>query len=118
MDDYGRYGAPAVVVEKIKQDGRWIKGPVVVNHQGHWDTEAILWGREPVPGDGPETYRQTINYLYGIIDKANPADSARYVNTGSVFTEDPELGKNFGTYRCEIKGPRRLGVNPEPGQTG
>lgn len=157
IDKYGWYGAPAVVVEQIKQDGRWIKGPVVVNHQGHWDTEAILWGREPVPGDGTETYRQTISYLYGIIDsangkvpqiptrtvdradapvkevvlrgdecnlldfafiKSNPADSARYVNTGSVFTEDVDLGKNFGTYRCEIKGPRRLGVNPEEGQTG
>jgi 4-hydroxy-3-polyprenylbenzoate decarboxylase len=157
IDEYGWYGAPAVVVDEIKQDGRWIKGPVVVNHQGHWDTEAIIWGREPVPGDGPETYRQTINYLYGMIEsvngkipqiptrvvaaadapvkevvlrgdqcnlldfafiKSNPADSARYVNTGSVFTEDPELGKNFGTYRCEIKGPRRLGVNPEEGQTG
>ena len=48
--------------------------------------------------------------------QSNPADSARYVNTGSVFTRDPELGRNFGTYRCEIKGPRMLGVNPEEGQ--
>ena len=47
---------------------------------------------------------------------SNPGDSGRYVNTGSVFTEDVELGKNFGTYRCEIKGPRKMGVNPEPGQ--
>jgi 4-hydroxy-3-polyprenylbenzoate decarboxylase len=49
--------------------------------------------------------------------QSNPADAGRYVNTGSVFTWDPELGKNFGTYRCQIKGPTRLGVNPEPGQT-
>ncbi len=47
---------------------------------------------------------------------SNPADSGPYVNTGSVFTDDVDLGKNFGTYRCEIKGPRKLGVNPEPGQ--
>ena len=50
--------------------------------------------------------------------KSNPADSDRYVNTASVFTEDKELGMNFGTYRCEIKGPRLMGVNPEPGQQG
>ena len=41
--------------------------------------------------------------------KTNPADGGdygRYVNTGSVFMDDPELGYNFGTYRCQIKGPR------------
>ncbi|MBL8198523.1 MAG: UbiD family decarboxylase [Chromatiales bacterium] len=157
IDEFGWYGAPAVLVEEIKQDGRWMKGPVITNHQGHWDTEAIIWGKEPVPGDGPATYREVFNYLYdkmesskgkpasiptrlvtrdsapvkeivlrgddiNLLDfafiKSNPGDSARYVNTGSVFTEDTELGMNFGTYRCEIKGPRRLGVNPEDGQTG
>lgn len=157
IDEFGWYGAPAVLVEEIRQDGRWMKGPVITNHQGHWDTEAIIWGKEPVPGDGPATYREVFNYLYGMMDdskgkpasiptrlvspanapvkeivlrgdqinlldfafiKSNPGDSARYVNTGSVFTEDKDLGMNFGTYRCEIKGPRRLGVNPEPGQTG
>ncbi|MBM4221562.1 MAG: hypothetical protein FJ170_06425 [Gammaproteobacteria bacterium] len=157
IDEFGWYGAPAVLVEEIKQDGRWMKGPVITNHQGHWDTEAIIWGMEPVHGDGPATYREVFNYLYGKMEssngkpasiptrlvardsapvkevvlrgddinlldfafiKSNPGDSARYVNTGSVFTEDPELGMNFGTYRCEIKGPRRLGVNPEDGQTG
>jgi len=157
IDEFGWYGAPAILVEEIKQDGRWMKGPVITNHQGHWDTEAIIWGREPVPGNGQETYRETINFLYdgiasrlgktpmiptnpvpadkapvkevvlkddqcNLLDfafiKSNPGDSARYVNTGSVFTEDKELGMNFGTYRCEIKGPRQLGVNSEDGQSG
>jgi len=157
MDEFGWYGAPALLVEEIKQDGRWIKGPVITNHQGHWDTEAIIWGREPIPGNGPETYRETIKFLLdgaearegktpsiptnpvpadkapikevilrgdqcNVLDfafiKSNPADSNRYVNTASVFTEDKELGMNFGTYRCEIKGPRLMGVNPEPGQQG
>ncbi len=157
IDEFGWYGAPAILVEEIKQDGRWIKGPVITNHQGHWDTEAIIWGREPVPGNGQQTYRETIKFLYEGIEsrlgktpmiptnpvpadkapvkevilngdqcnlldfafiKSNPADSARYVNTGSVFTEDKELGMNFGTYRCEIKGPRQLGVNSEDGQSG
>jgi 4-hydroxy-3-polyprenylbenzoate decarboxylase len=31
---------------------------------------------------------------------------------------DPEIGPNFGTYRCQIRGPRVLGFNPEPNQTG
>ena len=157
IDKYGWYGAPVIVVDEIKQDGRWFKGPVIANHMGPWDTEAVIWGREPVPGNGEETYRETIKFLYDGIEarlgkapsiptnpvpaatapvkevvlmgdqcdlldfafiKSNPADSARYVNTGSVFTEDKELGMNFGTYRCEIKGPRQLGVNPEEGQSG
>lgn len=50
--------------------------------------------------------------------QTNPADGGRYVNTGSVFMTDPEIGDNFGTYRCQIRGPRVLGINPEPGQTG
>jgi len=49
--------------------------------------------------------------------QTNPADGGRYVNTGSHFMEDPEMGPNFGTYRCQLKGPRKLGVNPEPNQT-
>jgi 4-hydroxy-3-polyprenylbenzoate decarboxylase len=157
VDEYGWYEAPCLLAEEVKQDGRWLKGPVLTNHQGHWDTEAIIWGLNPVPGDGPATYRKVMAHLTDLLEKnggkapsipnnvvtadrapvkevilrgedcnlldfsfirSNPADSARYVNTGSVFTEDPELGKNFGTYRCEIKGARRLGINPEPGQTG
>jgi len=50
--------------------------------------------------------------------KSNPADAGRYINMGSVFISDPELGTNVGTYRCQIKGPRKIGVNPEPGQHG
>ena len=50
--------------------------------------------------------------------KSNPADADRYITTASVFTQDPEMGPNFGTYRCQLRGPRLIGVNPEPNQTG
>jgi 4-hydroxy-3-polyprenylbenzoate decarboxylase len=50
--------------------------------------------------------------------QTNPTDAGRYVNTGSVFMNDPVMGGNFGTYRCQLKGPRLLGLNPEPNQTG
>jgi 4-hydroxy-3-polyprenylbenzoate decarboxylase len=50
--------------------------------------------------------------------QTNPGDAGRYVNATSVFTHDPELGGNFGTYRCQLKGPRLLGLNPEEGQAG
>jgi len=48
--------------------------------------------------------------------QTNPADGGRFINSGSVFTEDPVTGKNFGTYRCQIKGPRKLALNPETNQ--
>ncbi|MEE8306202.1 MAG: UbiD family decarboxylase, partial [Gammaproteobacteria bacterium] len=157
IDVYGTYDAPALVFENLKIDGRWIKGPMIANHQGHWDTEALTFGLDPIARDGKGTYRKAMAYLGGILEQgrgswplldpvevdakdapckeivltgddidltqfpfiqSNPADGGRYVNTGSVFTVDQELGKNFGTYRCQIKGPRKLGVNPEPGQTG
>lgn len=155
IDKYGWYEAPAVMFENIKQDGVWMKGPVLVNHQGHWDTECITFGLEPVKGDAAQSYRNALAYTRDLLvdgkfpeippvvvtnDKAlckqvietgddiditkfafiksNPADGGRYVNTGSVFTSDPEMGVNYGTYRCQIRGPKVLGINPEPNQTG
>jgi 4-hydroxy-3-polyprenylbenzoate decarboxylase len=156
IDKFGMYFAPALVMENIKIDGVWHKGPIITNHCGHWDTECLSFGIEPVPNDHFATYYKALarveEYLQlgkggafptapfaevrreealckqvvltgDAIDlrnfafiQSNPADSTRYVNTGSVFTNDIELGKNFGTYRCEIKGPRMLGINPEEGQ--
>ncbi len=48
----------------------------------------------------------------------NPGDSGRFINTASVFTADPEMGLNIGTYRCELKGPRHIAVGSGEGQTG
>ncbi|MCC5793367.1 MAG: UbiD family decarboxylase [Chromatiales bacterium] len=160
VDQFGMYDAPAILIEEIKQDGVWLKGPLIANHQGHWDTEALTFGIEPVsgilPDRGRETYRKAVAHFTSILDanggqlpeiapvevsreeapckevvlrgdeinlydfafiKSNPADSARYINTGSTWSTDPEMGTNFGTYRCEIKGPRKIAINPEPGQT-
>ncbi len=50
--------------------------------------------------------------------KNNPADVGRYVNTGAVFTEDPQLGRNVGTYRCQVKGPKKIGFNAGISQHG
>jgi 4-hydroxy-3-polyprenylbenzoate decarboxylase len=155
IDKYGWYEAPALLFENVKQDGVWITGPVVINHQGHWDTECITFGLEPVKGNPMQSYRDALEYTRGLLvngkfpeiapleignDKAlckqvietgddiditkfafiksNPADGGRYVNTGSVFTTDPDMGVNYGTYRCQIRGPKVLGINPEPNQTG
>ncbi len=155
IDVYGLYETPAFLVDEVKIEGRWVKGPVLVNQYGHYDTEAVTLGIEPVAGDGRATYRAAVaratellkDGRFPSIDsvevpasrapckqvilsgddidltkyafiQSNPADAGRYVNTGSVFTRDPQGGGNFGTYRCQLRGPRLLGVNPEPGQSG
>jgi 4-hydroxy-3-polyprenylbenzoate decarboxylase len=155
IDRFGMYEAPTLLLEDVKIGGRRFKGPVVSNHYGHWDTECLVFGMNPAPGNHFKTYYKAMARVASILDKgafpqqpyaevplarapvkeiilkgdqidllkypfvwSNPGDSGRYVNSGSVHTTDPELGMNFGTYRCEIKGPRLLGVNPEPGQSG
>jgi 4-hydroxy-3-polyprenylbenzoate decarboxylase len=50
--------------------------------------------------------------------QVNPGDGGRYINTASVFTADPKAGVNLGTYRCQLKGPRKVAVSPGEGQTG
>ncbi|MEZ5566069.1 MAG: UbiD family decarboxylase [Gammaproteobacteria bacterium] len=155
IDEYGLYQTPAFLVKEVKIEGRWVRGPMLVNQYGHYHTEAVALGIEPVPGDGRATYRAAIARASELLKdgkfpneaclevaasdapckqvvltgddidltkfafiQSNPADAGRYVNTGSVFTRDPQGGGNFGTYRCQLKGPRLLGVNPEPGQSG
>ncbi len=48
----------------------------------------------------------------------NPADAGRYINITSVFTVDAQIGRNVGTYRCQVRDRTRISVNPEPGQDG
>lgn len=50
--------------------------------------------------------------------RGNPGDAGPYINTASVYTRDPDMGVNLGTYRCQLKGPRKVMVNFEGGQTG
>ena len=156
-DKFGMYETPAMRFDNVKINGEWIKGPVIANHQGHWNADALIWGIDPIPGDPHATYRLAKAHIREMLDKnrgewpeiepveipreralckevvltgddiditrfaflkTNPADVDRYVNTGSVFMHDPELGPNFGTYRCQFKGPRKLGMNSSPVHQG
>ena len=50
--------------------------------------------------------------------RGNPGDGGPYINTASVVTTDPKHGVNYGIYRCQLKGPRKIMINFEGGQTG
>jgi len=161
-DIYGMRGAPAFLFEEIRINGRWVKGPLLINESGHGWGESIIYGLEPVD-EGPvlinpfNSYRQARDHVEVMLAgndgeyltippaaveadqapckevvltgddidltkfafiKCNPVDAGRYINTGCVFTEDPKLGVNFGTYRCHLRGPREIGVLTSVGQTG
>ena len=84
------------------------------------------WGRlKPITMDRDNAPCKDVVVTGGDVDilqypflKCNPADGGRYINTGAVIIEDPELGRNVGTYRCQIKGPKKISVNPEPHKHG
>ena len=59
-----------------------------------------------------------INILNFAFIQTNPGDNGRFINTGNLVTIDPETGRNVGTYRMQIKGPRKIGISPEKGQDG
>ncbi|MEO8443872.1 MAG: UbiD family decarboxylase [Gammaproteobacteria bacterium] len=156
-DRYGFMGVPALYVERVKVDGRWVQGPLLGLLQANLNTDAIVLGQPLVPGDAKAGYRAAKAVLADVLKKnkgkypeippltisreralckevvlrgndidltkfafikTNPMDGGRYINATSVFTHDPVLGNNFGTYRCQLKGPRLLGLNPEENQAG
>ena len=68
---YGWYDAPCIRSETVKQVGRWIKGPLVINHMGHWDTECITFGLEPVKGNSRESDRKGLAHTRGMLRDGN-----------------------------------------------
>tara|TARA_B100001013_G_scaffold182894_1_gene110199 strand:- start:122 stop:1456 length:1335 start_codon:yes stop_codon:yes gene_type:complete len=59
-----------------------------------------------------------INILDFPFIQTNPGDNGRFINTGNLITVDPDQGRNVGTYRMQIKGPRKIGISPEKNQDG
>ena len=154
IDKHGWLGAPAIVVEKVKIDGRWMKGPIIVNQYGLAAHEAIAVGVpfKDIGNDQIENFKKALKLVMDLgqiqpvkpveIEKhqapakeimlqdeeinvldfpflqSNPGDNGRFINTGNLVLIDPEKGRNVGTYRMQIKGPRKIGINPERKQHG
>ena len=86
VDIYGRFRAPIVMFERVKIAGRWMDGPVIANELRHVDVEAILFGLEPVPNDGPATWQRARVHLDNMLQEAGgeyptiePVELARFV---------------------------------------
>lgn len=78
----------------------------------------VTVGRERAPCKQVVLRGDAIDLTQFAFIQTNPADGGRYINATSVFTSDPVLGNNFGTYRCQLRGPRLLSLNPEENQAG
>jgi 4-hydroxy-3-polyprenylbenzoate decarboxylase len=87
-------------------DGRWPKIPPIEIDQAQAPVREVV-----AVGDAADLRR--FPWL-----QTNPGDAGPYITAGTVFMQDEELGRNVATYRCQVKGPRRLGVNCETGQHG
>ena len=91
---------------KLGADGRWARiAPVTVGSGGAPVKEVIA--------SGATADLHRFPWIH-----TNPGDGGPYITAGTVFMEDAELGRNVATYRCQVKGPRKIGVNCEIGQHG
>jgi len=88
----------------FKKNNRWPKiSPVEIDSDQSPCKENILLGSE-------------VDILKFPWLQTNPADAGSYINAATIFIEDPDLGRNVATYRCQVKGKDKIGVNTEIGQ--
>ena len=71
IDQYGWEEAPVILAEQVKINGEWVKGPLISNHHGHLDTEAIVFGVEPAIKDPKASYRKAMAYLQSRLVKGS-----------------------------------------------
>jgi UbiD family decarboxylase len=111
--------------EKITDNQREMYGAAVgkiktfVDEEGRWKKiEPVTMDKSKAPCKEVIALGDDVNILKFPWLKNNPGDGGRYINSGSVIMEDPELGRNVGTYRCQVKGKKKIGINTETGQHG
>ena len=88
-------------------------------HDGEWpQIEPVKVARDTAPCKQNVLTGDAVDVMQFPFIRGNPGDGGPYINTASVYTRDPDMGVNLGTYRCQVKGPRKIMVNFEGGQTG
>jgi 4-hydroxy-3-polyprenylbenzoate decarboxylase len=94
------YNAATEKIESyLKPDGTWKKiEPVEVKKEKAPCKEVVLMGDDADISKFPWI-------------KNNPVDGGQYISAGCFVMQDPELGKNLGTYRMQVKGNYKVGAN-------
>lgn len=90
--------ASSLILNSLDDNFSWkTTAPVVVDKKGAPCKEVVLEGDDV-----------DINRFPWI--QNNPADGGRFISSGCAIMEDPDLGRNVGTYRLQVKGPRKVGI--------
>ena len=50
-DQHGLNGAPTLIIDELRIDGKWVRGPLIINESGHLHNECLAFGLEPVDED-------------------------------------------------------------------
>ena len=71
-DQHGMRGGPCLLIDEVKIDGQWVKGPLLVNESGNAHAECITLGLEPVEMGLGETvpynsYRKARDHMEKIV---------------------------------------------------
>lgn len=79
---------------------------------GRWSTiEPVEIERKRAPCKEVVLHGDAVDLLKWPWIRNNPADGGQYISTGSTISVDPDLGRNVGTHRMMIKGPRKVGLD-------
>jgi len=84
-DQHGMNGAPTLIFDELLINGKWIRGPLIVNESGHPYAECLAFGLEPVD-EGPfvkepfASYRKARDHL----EKVVAANDGRYPEISPV----------------------------------
>ncbi len=109
----GEYSAPHEAFSACLQKVASLHGPDGFKHLPPIEIQSADAPVKEVCLDAVAIDLRTYPFL-----KTNPGDAGRYINSGCLILQDPELGAKISVYRCQLQGPRRISVNPEPGQAG
>lgn len=83
-----------------------------LDEAGHWHTvPPVEVERSRAPCKEVVLHDTEVDLLKWPWIRNNPADGGQYISTGSAISVDPELGRNVGTHRMMIKGPRKVGLD-------
>ncbi|MBW1823369.1 MAG: UbiD family decarboxylase [Deltaproteobacteria bacterium] len=99
-DPLEMYNAAVEKIEGCQQpDGKWKQiAPKEVSKEAAPCKEVILKGKD--------ADLQKFPWI-----KNNACDAGQYISAGCFIMEDPELGKNVGTYRMQVKESYKAGAN-------
>ncbi len=119
-DEHGMRGAPAMIFDEVRIDGKWVKGPLVINESGNLDGECLVFGLEPI-SEAPltrapyQSYRRAREHVEALLAKTDGA----YPGIAPVeVTRDQAVCKEVVLRGDEIDLTKFAFIKGNPGDAG